>query len=122
MLTTAAFIFAINDMCAAAGETPAACRASLEQAPDDVIATFDGAEPQLALVDDIDDPTTWRVVESFYRVRDTTVGYEVGEGVNLFADEDEAIAAAEALDGVGFDCEVRAFDHPGDSGRVIWGA
>jgi len=121
--TAATFVFATDTVCAAVGETPDACRADLENAPDDVQAFFADHAPRLALVDDATSPTAWRFVEAFYRVRDTAVGYEVGEGVNLFADEDAAIAAAESLDGEDFDCEVRAFTKPaGDSGRVVWGA
>ena len=63
---------------AAVGETPDACRADLESAPDDVQALFADRAPRLALVDDAVSPTAWRFVEEFYRVRDTTVGYEVG--------------------------------------------
>jgi hypothetical protein len=96
-----------------------------EQKPDHILDLHGHttAEAGEVLVDDATAPTAWRFVEEFYRVRDTTVGYEVGEGVNLFADEDAAIAAAESLDGADFDCEVRAFTKPtGDSGRVVWGA
>lgn len=124
--TAAAFIFVSGNACVGIGETPDAARESLAHEIDVAALpadTCEGESPRLALVDDLRAPTEWQMVEEFYRVIDRTVGAEVGEGDSFFSDEDEAIAAAESLDDVGFDCEVRAFSRPTrDTGRVVWGA
>lgn len=125
-IRAAAFILVSGNCCVGIGENPEAAsqrltrEIDLASLPPDTCA---GEEPRLALVDDPRAPRQWVFVEEFYRVWDRSVGFEIGEGDNLFSDFDEAVSAARSLDAAGFDCEVRAFHRPGDAGGlVVWGS